>query len=1040
MNEPQIKRMLQKLVRLEQTLEPYIFTRIGEVEVKRFETTEQYHKIPQDDSLFVDTAKGDTWGGEGVYCWFKGKLSLPDEYRGQSIYIMPKVGGYEGMLWVNGIPCGIFTSKYATTAISGNHYCCLLVDKFDPAREIDIALEFYAGHYVIGTQPFETEIKPDFRYTFDSIYTCLKNQDVLDFILDLRALNQMVEKMDPLSFRRADIINCLMEVHKTVYYSVENVEEEVWRSALKEARQIMKPVLEAKNAESAPFAGIVGHSHMDTAWLWHIPETVKKCARTYSNVISLMDQYPEYRFMQSSAYHTEIIRRNYPELFERIREKIAEGRYEPNGAVWVECDCNITSGESMIRQFVWGQKYTQKHFGYTSNCFWLPDTFGYSAAIPQIMKGCRVDYFLTTKISWNDTNRFPYETFYWEGIDGTRVFAHFNTTHCWPEPKALIEQLEGRGSGNYLQNKNVSKKRLVAYGFGDGGGGPEAKMIEMARRVKDLDGCPRAEHVNVGQFMTELEKECINPPVYKGELYLELHRATLTNQHRIKRNNRKAELALRDLEFLTVRKAVAEGAVAEDANIRPLMETLLVNQFHDILPGTCIAKAHDQCYSEMEDLLEKAGEMIDDTVSTTPEENALTVVNTLGFDRDEIIYIDGFQGKVPVDKNLIIQRVQNVHGKDQLCIANLHLPSMGARTIEFEEGEMPSDNGGSAFTYEGDVLTTPFAKVTFAADGTIESFIDTRVNRELRGKGLPLNTFLMAEDVPSSWDNWDIDADCQMKFKACAKLVKQEVVSDGKVQFRIRSTYKLSEKSTIVQDMVFYSTTPRVDFETIIDWKDKHRFLKVDFDTTIMTNFARHEIQFGHSLKPTTRNNSLEQAMFEVLNHKFTDLSETRYGVALLNDCKYGISVEGSDMRLSLHKGGCRPDPRGDEGVHECVYSFLPHIGGFSAENVVLPAYSLNSRPIVKAGRADFESFAKVDSSNIIIETVKCCEENQRAFVMRLYESEGTFTRTKVTLDRVPVSVEITNMLEETLESMDAAQTFELVFRPFEIKTIKIGY
>jgi alpha-mannosidase len=298
----------------------------------------------------------------------------------------------------------------------------------------------------------------------------------------------------------------------------------------------------------------------------------------------------------------------------------------------------------------------------------------------------------------------------------------------------------------------------------------------------------------------------------------------------------------------------------------------------------------------------------------------------------------------------------------------------------------------------------------------------------------------MAEDVPSSWDNWDIDADCQMKFKACAKLVKREVVSDGKVQFRIRSTYKLSEKSIIVQDMVFYSTTPRVDFETIIDWKDKHRFLKVDFDTTIMTNFARHEIQFGHSLKPTTRNNSLEQAMFEVLNHKFTDLSETRYGVALLNDCKYGISVEGSDMRLSLHKGGCRPDPRGDEGVHECVYSFLPHIGGFSAENVVLPAYSLNSRPIVKAGRADFESFAKVDSSNIIIETVKCCEENQRAFVMRLYESEGTFTRTKVTLDRVPVSVEITNMLEETLESMDAAQTFELVFRPFEIKTIKIGY
>ena len=239
--------------------------------------------------------------------------------------------------------------------------------------------------------------------------------------------------------------------------------------------------------------------------------------------------------------------------------------------------------------------------------------------------------------------------------------------------------------------------------------------------------------------------------------------------------------------------------------------------------------------------------------------------------------------------------------------------------------------------------------------------------------------------------------------------------------------------------MIFFSTTPRVDFETIIDWKDKHRFLKVSFDTTVRSNFARHEIQFGHSLKPTTRNNSIEQAMFEVVNHKFTDLSETRYGVALLNDCKYGISVEGSDMQLSLLKGGCRPDPRGDVGVHECVYSFLPHVGGFSAENVILPAYSLNVKPIVKPGRIQVESFAKVDSSNIIIETVKCCEK-KKAFIMRLYEAEGTYTHAKVTLDRVPESIEITNMLEEVQEAMNAAQTFELDFRPFEIKTIKIGY
>ncbi len=1039
MNETQINRMLLKLVRLEQTLEPYVFTDIAEVEMKRYETLQQHYSIPEDGSLFTEIKKGDVWGGEGVYCWFKAKVNIPEKLAGKSIYIKPEVGGYEAMLWVNGIPSGTFATKFVQTG-HGNHYCDLLVKEAHPGESIDVAVEFYAGHYIIGTQPFEIIPESDFRYKYNRVSLCTRNQDIVDFIADLRTLNQLVKKLDPLSFRRADIINCLTEVHKVVYYAVEDVDTETWRSALLKAREIMKPLLEARNPESAPTAGIVGHSHMDTAWLWPITETIKKCARTYSNEISLMNQYPEYRFIQSSAYHTEMIRLHYPELFEQIREKVAEGRYEPNGAVWVECDCNITSGESMIRQFLWGQKYTQKYFDYTSNCFWLPDTFGYSAAIPQIMKGCRVDYFLTTKMSWNDTNRFPYETFYWKGIDGTEVFTHFNTTHCWPDPNSLIEQLDGRGSSNYLRNKNVAKSRLIAYGYGDGGGGPQFEMIEMAKRVKDLDGCPKAEHVNVGRFMEKLEKEAVNPPAYKGELYLELHRGTLTNQHTIKRNNRLAEIALHDLEFLTVQKSVSQNIAAEDTEIRPLMETLLVNQFHDILPGTCIASAHDTCFSQMGELLESAQKLIGKTACAIPDKNAVTVINTLGFDRDEIIYVDGFQNKVPADKNLITQRISNISGQEQLCIAKLKLPSMGGSVLEFEEAGLTADKAESAFAYKDNVLTTPFARITFTEAGTISSFIDTRVNRELCGKGLPLNTFLLAEDVPASWDNWDIDADCQLKFAPCTKLAERRVAADGKIQFRIRSTYNISEKSTVKQDMIFYSTTPRVDFETVIDWKDKHRFLKVDFNTTIMSNTARHEIQFGHCQKPTTRNNSIEQAMFEVLNHKFTDLSETRYGVALLNDCKYGISVEGSDMRLSLHKGGCRPDPRGDAGVHECVYSFLPHIGAFSSENVVLPAYSLNYKPVVMEGRAEYRFFARVDCDNIIIETVKPCEENQKAYIIRLYEAEGTYVNAKVSLGTAPAGVEITNMLEEVLESVPGEKEINLSFNPFEIKTIKVSY
>ena len=1043
MNDIQINRMLQKLARYEQTLEPYVFSNIAEAEARYYETMEQHHSIPQEEGLYKDIKKGDTWGREGVYCWFKGKVHIPQEYKGQNIYIRPEVGGYEAMLWVDGIPSGTFATKIVQTG-HGNHYCDLLVNGEYQDEAVDFAVEFYAGHYILGTQPFETNVKSDYRYEYKAIWLCIKNQDIADFIYDLRTLNQMAEKLEALSFRRADIINCLTQVHKTVYYSLENAEEAVWRPALAKAREIMKPLLEAKNPKSAPFAGLVGHSHMDTAWLWHIPETVKKCARTFSNEISLMNQFPEYRFIQSSAYHTEMIRKNYPGLFEKLAEKVREGRYEPNGAVWVECDCNITSGESMIRQFLWGQKYTQKYFDYTSNCFWLPDTFGYSAAIPQIMKGCRVDYFLTTKMSWNDTNKFPYETFYWKGFDGTEVFTHFNITHCWPEPKALLESVNGRGSDNYLKNKNVAKSRLIAYGYGDGGGGPQFEMIEMAKRVRDLEGCPRAEHMSVGSFMEKLEQEAVNPPVYKGELYLELHRGTLTNQHTIKRNNRKAETALHDLEFLTVHRAVSEGKTAADTDIRPLMETLLVNQFHDILPGTCIPRAHDDCYREMGQVLEKAQKLIGITAGAKADKDAVTVINTLGFERQGMIYLDGFGDKTATDKDITTQKVQNLRGEEQLCVANIKLPSLGSRVLAFEPvcnaAAPAAGEDKSPFELNGNVLTTPFARVTFDEEGTISSFIDTRVNRELRGSGYPLNTFLIAEDVPTAWDNWDIDADCQMKFQADAGLIDRKIAADGKIQFRIRSTYKLTGKSTVRQDMIFYSTTPRVDFETVIDWNDKHRFLKVDFDTTIVSNTARHEIQFGHCQKPTTRNNSYEQAMFEVVNHKFTDISETRYGVSILNDCKYGISVEGSDMRLSLHKGGCRPDPRGDAGIHECVYSFLPHTGDFSADNVILPAYGLNYKPLVIRGAAELDSLARADSSNIIIETVKPCEDNQKAFILRLYEAEGTFTRSRVTLGMKPKAIELTNMLEEKLEAMDAGSTFDLTFGPFEIKTVKISY
>ncbi len=1034
MNEPQIKRMLSKLSQLEETLDRYVFKKQAELSVVKYETKELLSRAPEDDTLYTEVKPGDTWGAERSYCWFKGSFTVPAELAGKPLYIYPRFGAYEAMLFVDGVPFGNFAYKISETD-HGNHYCDLLCLEPKAGQVIDIVIEAYAGHYVIGTQPFEHFPVPSYQYAFESIDICTKNQDIADFIYDLRCLNQLASTMDEYSFRRGDVVNCLAKVHETVYYSPEHTDEAVWRAALADAREIMRPCLEAKNADSAPSVGLIGHSHMDTAWLWDISETIKKCARTYANQMALMEEYPEYCFIQSSAYHLELMRRYYPELFARIQEKVKEGRYEPNGGVWVECDCNITSGESMIRQFLWGQRYTEKYFGYRSDCFWLPDTFGYSAAIPQIMKGCGVDYFLTTKLSWNDTNTFPYETFIWEGIDGTDVFTHFNCTHCWPDPKTLIERTEGRGAVNALQQKSVSDSRLISYGQGDGGGGPMFEMIEMSRRVKDLDGCPKAYHTTVSDFMKKLEKEAVNPNTYAGELYLELHRGTLTNQHQIKRNNRKAEIAIHNAEILTVCDAIKEKKAADDKEIRPLLETLLVNQFHDILPGTCIQTAHEQSHRETTEIIEKATAMANDLIKGEGE-GEQTLVNLLPFEYDDVVYLDAKDGCIVADDTVAQQYVRDLDDNELLALAGVKIPAMSSLTVTHDDR---CACGNFNFTYENGKVTTPFAEITFNEKGYMSSFIDKRNGRELVA-GLPFNTFLMAEDVPSAWDNWDVDADIQPKFKDCAELLSEEVISNGAAQLRIRRTYKLSDKSSLRQDMVFHARTPRIDFETEIEWHDVRRFLKTAFDTSILARQARHEIQFGYATKPTTRNNAIEQAMFEVLNHKYTDLSETQYGCAILNDCKYGISVEGGSMRLSLHKGGIRPDPRGDAGTHRVTYSFLPHMGGFSAETVIKPAYALNYRPLVTEGRFILPQLLSVENApNVIIETIKPCEDAQNACIVRLYEAEGTYASCKLVPGFAVTKAEETNMLEEPKAELNA-NDIALTFRPFEIKTIKLSY
>lgn len=1034
LNDKQIARMLKKMKRFENTLDSMIFDKICELPVTAYETKEQLYEIPE-DSLYHPINTGDIWGGENTYCWFKTAYTVPQEFAGKSLYLRPNVGGYEAMLWVDGKPFGTFATKIVVTG-HGNHYCDMIVKTPKAGQEIRIDVEFYAGHYVMGCMPFEENPHSDFRFPFTSMDLCMKNDRVANFYFNLRILNELVEVLDETSYRRAELINVMLELHEVLYYDPACVSREEFYAALDQGQKIMAPALARHNSSTAPSVGVIGHSHMDTAWLWHMDETIKKCARTYSNQLNLMEQYPEYKFIQSSAYHGEMIREHYPELFERIRQKVMEGRYEPNGGVWVECDCNITSGESMVRQFLWGQRFTRKYFGYTSDAFWLPDTFGYSAAIPQIMKGCDVKYFLTTKMAWNDTNQFPYDTFYWKGIDGTKVFAHLNKTHVWPTPKDFYQYVYDTKSPDAIRQKHVANRKLISYGFGDGGGGPQFEMVEIAKRCRDLEGCPKTEHTTVSHFMNELERSVNNPDTYNGELYLELHRGTLTNQHQIKRNNRLSEIALHNLEYLTVYNAVENHETASDAAYRDLQCTLLVNQFHDILPGTCIPRAHQESLAQTSALLEKSAALIRKAAAPSQAEEQVTVINPTSFARNDVIYLDYVPG-MRVRGDYPQQITDTLQDGRKLAVAGVEIPAYGSVVLTMEPGAL---DGRSPFGISGRDLVTPFAQVTFDERGFMKSFRDTEADRELAGEGYPLNTFLVAEDLPAEWDNWDVDADLQLKFKDTAKFLASEVVSKGAVELRIRNRYQLTEKSKLVQDVIFYASSPLVKFETMIDWQDDHRFLKTAFDTSIFSDFVRQEIQFGYLKRPTTRNNSIDQAKFEVLNHKYTDLSEPRYGVTILNDCKYGISAKDGQLRLSLHKGGLRPDFNGDKGQHYCEYAFLPHNGGFSADAVVAPAYALNYKPLVLSGSRKMPSLIQSNASNVVIETIKPCEDASHSFIVRLYEAEGTYTHSEIQLGFAPKSVEETNMLEERQQELAAAGSLKLSFRPFEIKTLRISY
>jgi len=1029
------QKTIDKVKRLYGEYRKFLYNKVSELsceisEIPAPENTPQVRsqfKADMPENGWKKINSGDKWGGDFCYAWLRSEYTVENGFEGKKLLLKPNVGLVEGLLFLNGKPSGIFDVCPDIPSDSRLHEVQPLTLNAKSGEKYEIVIECYAGHRVLGTMPYENGEVDKWSFypadtvrTFNSLDIVICDETVAEFLILHRTVAQILDCYEENTAAHSAAVNAFCEIFKILPLHPGEVTSD-WHPLLIKANEILKGVTDRKSAEGEElgYVGLIGHSHLDTAWQWPVRETLHKAARTFSNALRLMETYPDYHFIQSSVVYIDWMKKYYPDIYEGIKKRTTEGRWEPNGGAWVECDNNIPSGEYIIRQFLLGQRYTKEHLGYTADCFWQPDTFGYSAAIPQILKQCGINYFLTTKLSWNEANAFPHDSFIWRGIDGSEVLTHFNITHVWPDVNSIKNN-----ALKSIKHPEVSNMKLLSYGFGDGGGGPSYSMLESEKVINDMAGMPKLESTSVSNFMKRLEATAKNLPVFSGELYLELHRGTLTQMHEIKRTNRMLEKAIHNFELLSVMLDNSD----EELRNRTL-KTLLTNQFHDILPGTCIADAHDVAIYENEkgitELTNKMNSMFDG------DESVKSICNTLSFSRNDQIILKNTDF---IPENSVVQQYTDVYRDKCTAVSGISLPAFSITTVKSgmaKQAKIP-------FEVNGGLISTPFADIIME-NGRFISYKLKCGLEVVSDNNTPLNTLYFGEDIPNIWDNWDIDYDQSQKMNIVTECVSSEVVSIGALQLRIRVKYRFGD-SSLSQDIVFYSDNPRIDFESLVDWNSPHSLLKVGFKVNVLSNEARFETQFGNIKRPTHENYGTDKSQFEVCNHKWTDLSDTRFGVAVLNDCKYGISVNENDMRLTLHKGGCRPDPRGDKGVHKFTYSLLVHETGFSTESVIKPAYELNYPALVFDGSTRCDNHTPLMSAsadNIIIETVKPAEDGN-GFIARVYETEGSYTLCNLAFDSKLKSVFKTDMLEFDDEPLNVKNnSIALEFKPFEIKTLR---
>jgi alpha-mannosidase len=960
---------------------------------------------------FEPFAVGDRWGGMWGTTWFRFRAAVPVGWEGREVVALIHLGGArqvgfsaEGLIWTPGLE--------PVQGLHHEHRELVITPSARLGQDVDFFVEAAANPIPRWHVKDWPRLDPDYAgtplYALEQAELATVDRGIEALGLDLDVVIQMAEWLED---RRDEALSALDEAVAVVAAG--------GSAACAQARQALKPVLERTGPPPRPggrhtVTG-VGHAHIDTAWLWPVRETKRKCARSFANQLRLLQRYPEHHFVCSQAVQYQWVKESYPILYDRIRAAVADGRWEPVGGMWVEADSNVPSGESLVRQFVHGKRFFLAEFGIETHEMWIPDVFGYSAALPQIAAAAGVDSLVTQKMSWNDTNTFPHSTFWWEGHDGTRVLAHFPPAATYNGNVSVAELLNDQRN---FKDGERSDHTLYPYGYGDGGGGPSAHQLEAARRLQDVDGLPQLTIGTVQGFLDDIRKEASQGTLatWVGELYLEAHRATSTTHADVKLGNRRAEEALRAAEMWSVAAGLDGPTVNE--RLDPLWKLLLVQQFHDIIPGSSIAWVYRDTAEEHAAVLAGCAQLSAQAQEHLAPERGphLTAFNPSTYDRREVVELPDGE------------------------LATLEVPGCGWAPVRPSPAPPPDP---APVTAGHHYLDNGILRVAYDASGLLTSVWDHETGREVLAPGERGNLLQLHEDHPKAFDAWDVDRDYldQVTDLDGPTANEPELTEHHPLRATVRWTRRFGDSergSTIRQALRLTAGSRRIDFHTEVDWQERHRFLKVAFPVAIRSTRATYEIQHGHIERPTHANTSWDEARFEVCAHRWAELAEPGYGVALLNDCKYGYDVRGHTLRLSLLRGPGYPDPDADRGRHRFAYALLPHPGDLREGRVVEEAEAFNLPITVRSGRVDRpQSIVAVDRAGVSVEAVKPADAGDGT-VVRICEVHGGRGSVTVTLERPFVAVQRTDALERPLGDVDHdGRRVRLDLRPFELVTLR---